>query len=155
MPTRIVFIGCDHGGVVLKDSLVQMLSGMENYKVVDMGTHGTKSVDYPDIAVAVAKEVVGTGMDPTECVGILVCGSGIGVSIAANKVDGIRCALVHDAYTARMSREHNNANMIALGERVTGSEVAKDAVKVFLEATFQEGRHTGRVRKINLIGKEL
>ncbi len=147
-------MGADHGGVVLKDSLVEMLKSMGEYDLVDMGTHGTEAVDYPDIAFSVATSVMQfSSNDPTtSCVGIVVCGSGIGVSIAANKVAGIRCALVHDAYTARMSMEHNNANMIALGERVTGSEVAKDAVRVFLGSSFQGGRHQGRVDKIDRKG---
>ena len=140
---RKIVVGADHGGVRLKDDIVAMLSG--SYEVVDKGTHGTTAVDYPNIAEAVGKEVAS---DPT-ATGILVCGSGIGISIAANKVRGIRAALVHDAYTARMSRQHNDANIICLGERVTGSEVAKDAVKVFLETNFEGGRHANRVNLIN------
>ena len=144
---RKVFIGADHGGVNLKDQLVTMLRENKEYDVEDMGTHGTVAVDYPKIAEQVAKKVSEV---PTS-VGIIVCGSGIGVSIAANKVPGIRCALVHDSYTARMSRQHNDANMIALGERVTGSEVAKEAVRIFLDTPFEGGRHANRVALIAAI----
>jgi ribose 5-phosphate isomerase B len=136
-----VIVGADHGGVRLKDELVQMLSTEEDLEIIDLGTHGTTAVDYPKVAESVGRQVAN---DPNH-VGILVCGSGIGVSIAANKVKGVRAALVHDAYTARMSRQHNDANIICLGERVTGSEVAKDAVKVFLKTSFEGGRHTNRV----------
>jgi ribose 5-phosphate isomerase B len=147
---RKIIIGADHGGVRLKDDLVAMLSASGQYDIVDKGTHGTLSVDYPNIAEAVGVEVVS---DPT-ATGILVCGSGIGISIAANKVKGIRAALVHDAYTARMSRQHNDANIVCLGERVTGSEVAKDAVKVFLETGFEGGRHANRVNLISGLEKK-
>ena len=140
---RKVVVGADHGGVGLKDQLVAMLR--DSYEIVDLGTHGNTPIDYPKIAEQVAQEVT-KGVPGTA--GILVCGSGIGVSIAANKVKGIRCALVHDAYTARMSRQHNDANIIALGERVTGVEVAKEAVKIFLETPFEEGRHANRVALI-------
>jgi len=140
---RKVVIGSDHGGVGLKDQLVAMLR--DSYEVVDLGTQGTTPIDYPKIARQVALEVVKSSPGTS---GILVCGSGIGVSISANKVKGIRCALVHDAYTARMSRQHNDANVIALGERVTGVEVAKEAVKIFLETPFEGGRHANRVALI-------
>lgn len=136
-----IIVGADHGGVRLKDEIVQMLSQDTNLKVCDLGTHGNAPVDYPNIAELVGMQVA---RDP-DVFGILVCGSGIGISIAANKVKGIRAALVHDAYTARMSRQHNNANIICLGERVIGSEVAKDAVKTFLESKFESGRHQTRI----------
>lgn len=142
---RKIIIGADHGGVRLKDDLVAMLSGSGQYEIVDKGTHGTVSVDYPNIAETVCKDVA---LDKS-ATGILVCGSGIGVSIAANKVKDIRAALVHDAYTAKMSRQHNDANVICLGERVTGSEVAKDAVRVFLDTSFEGGRHANRVNLIS------
>ena len=141
-----VIIGADHGGVRLKDELVLMLSGQ--FDVQDMGTHGTTAVDYPNVAEAVGKAVVSSNGGAA---GILVCGSGIGVSIAANKVTGVRAALVHDAYTARMSRMHNDANVVCLGERVTGSEVAKDAVNVFLSTAFEGGRHAKRVDLISAL----
>lgn len=141
---RKVIVGADHGGVGLKDHLVAMLRA--NYEIVDLGTQGTTPIDYPKIAKQVAEQVT---KSPPGTAGILVCGSGIGVSIAANKIKGIRCALVHDAYTARMSRQHNDANIIALGERVTGVEVAKEAVKLFLETPFEGGRHANRVALIS------
>jgi ribose 5-phosphate isomerase B len=140
---RKVVIGSDHGGVGLKDQLVAMLG--DSYEIVDLGTQGTTPIDYPKIAEQVASQVTRSA---SGTFGILVCGSGIGVSISANKVKGIRCALVHDAYTARMSRQHNDANVIALGERVTGVEVAKEAVKIFLETPFEGGRHANRVALI-------
>lgn len=142
---RKIIVGADHGGVRLKDDLVAMLSSTGQYKIVDKGTHGGASVDYPKIAESVCTEVSANN----DATGILVCGSGIGISISANKVKGIRAALVHDAYTARMARQHNDANVICLGERVTGSEVAKDAVRVFLESQFEGGRHANRVKLIS------
>jgi ribose 5-phosphate isomerase B len=144
---RKIIIGADHGGVRLKDDIVAMLSSSGQYDVIDRGTHGTTSVDYPNIAETVCTEVVAD----KAATGILVCGSGIGISISANKVKGIRAALVHDAYTARMARQHNDANVVCLGERVTGSEVAKDAVKVFLGTEFEGGRHANRVNLISFI----
>lgn len=140
-----IVIGADHGGVRLKDEIVKMLSADKGLQISDFGTHGSAPVDYPDIAESVGKQV---SADP-ELIGILVCGSGIGISIAANKVKGVRAALVHDAYTARMSRQHNNANIICLGERVIGAEVAKDAVNVFLHTNFEGGRHQNRVDLIS------
>ena len=145
---RKIVIGADHGGVKLKDELVLMLSQSGQYDISDIGTHGSVSVDYPNIAEAVGRAVVASNGAAS---GILVCGSGIGVSIAANKVTGVRAALVHDAYTARMSRMHNYANIICLGERVTGSEVAKDAVNVFLATSFEGGRHGKRVDLITAL----
>ena len=140
-----IVIGADHGGVRLKDEIVKMLSADKSLQISDFGTHGSAPVDYPNIAESVGKQV---SADP-EIIGILVCGSGIGISIAANKVKGVRAALVHDAYTARMSRQHNNANIICLGERVIGAEVAKDAVNVFLHTNFEGGRHQNRVDLIS------
>jgi len=138
---RRLVIGADHGGVRLKDQIVEMLTAAGTYEITDVGTHGNAAVDYPNIGETVGRKVAS---DHTLS-GILICGSGIGISIAANKVRGVRAALCHDAYTARMSREHNNANIICLGERVTGSEVAKDAVNVFLMTQFEGGRHETRV----------
>ena len=145
---RKVYIGADHGGVNLKETIVTMLKESGQYDVTDFGTNGTISVDYPDIAKKVCTSVAS---DLVNSIGILICGSGVGISIAANKISGIRCALVHDAYTARMSRQHNDANVIALGERVTGVEVAKDAVNVFLSTEFEGGRHAKRVGLISAL----
>ena len=141
-PLRIA-IGADHGGTTLKHSLVDALVAA-GHDVADHGTHGTTSVDYPDVAADVARSVAAGQAER----GVLVCGSGIGVSIAANKVPGIRAALVHDATTARLAREHNDANILCLGERTTGSVVAIDAVAAWLGAAFEGGRHQGRVDKI-------
>ncbi|KAL7716493.1 Ribose-5-phosphate isomerase B [Entamoeba marina] len=113
-----------------------------------MGTLTGDRCDYPDFAEKVAKEVVATGLK-----GILVCGSGIGISIAANKVNGVRCALCHDHYTAQMCRKHNDANIIAFGARVIGSDVAIDMVDVFLSTNFDGAQHTARVAKIHELEK--
>jgi ribose 5-phosphate isomerase B len=109
-----------------------------------MGTHGPESVDYPDFADAVAAAV----LDGRAGLGVLVCGTGIGISIAANRHPGIRCALVHDVTGARLAREHNDANVLALGARVIGTEVALDCLSAFLRTPFAGGRHERRVRKL-------
>lgn len=139
-----IMIGSDHGGFRLKSFLVHALT-LKGYDIEDMGTNTSDhSVDYPDYIAPVARAVA---KDP-EAVGIVLCGTGIGASITANKIHGIRCALVHDAYTARMAKEHNDANMIALGGRTTGEEVALDAVMTWLNAAYQGGRHQPRIDKI-------
>lgn len=136
-------IGCDHGGFELKEQIKVFVRDMGKV-VEDVGTYSTDSVDYPDIALKVAKYVLKNSVP-----GILICGSGIGMSIAANKIDGIRCALCHDAYTAEFSRRHNNANIIAFGGRTTGIEIAKQMVKIFLSTEFDGGRHQRRIDKIS------
>ena len=136
---RKIVIGSDHAGSTLKAEIAEMLKS--EFTITDVGTHGSVPVDYPNIAETVGKMVTG---EPGTT-GILICGSGIGISIAANKVKGIRAALVHDAYTARMAREHNDANIICLGQRVVGNEVAKDAVNVFLATPFAGANHARRV----------
>lgn len=142
-----VVIGCDHGGFDYKDRVVKYIREL-GHEVIDVGTFdGTTSVDYPDFAEKAANMVAKKEADR----GILICGTGIGISIAANKVNGIRCAVVHDNFTARLTRMHNDANMIAFGARVIGIEVALDIVKVFLETQFEGGRHANRVRKIQEI----
>ncbi|MFD1427226.1 ribose 5-phosphate isomerase B [Kroppenstedtia sanguinis] len=139
---RIV-IGSDHGGIHLKETVKKVLHelGME---VADVGCDGTDSVDYPDYAQPVAEKVAQGEFDR----GILICGTGIGMSIAANKVKGIRCAVVSDEYSARMSREHNQANVLALGERVVGPGLAENIVRIWLTTEFADGRHHRRVDKI-------
>ena len=117
------------------------------HNVIDLGTHSNERVDYPDFAEIVAKAVASGAAE----FGMLVCGSGIGVCMAANKIPGIRAATIHDVTSAHLSREHNDANIICLGERLIGQEVAKEALKVFLESDFQEGRHSARVQKMNRI----
>lgn len=143
-----VIIGCDHAAVPQKDEVVAMVRAA-GHEVVDKGTHGTDRVDYPDVAEAVAVEVAQAEATPRSTVGVLLCGSGIGMSIAANKVRGIRAALVHDAYTARMCRQHNDANVLCLGARTSGIEIIKEAVATFLSTDFEGGRHADRVGKIS------
>ena len=138
-----VALGADHAGVALKATLAEALSAA-GHPVLDLGTNGTASVDYPDFAAAVAAAV----LDGRARFGVLVCGTGIGISMAANRHAGIRCALVHDVTGARLSREHNDANVLALGARVIGPEVALDALKAFLATPFAGGRHERRVRML-------
>jgi ribose 5-phosphate isomerase B len=138
-----VAFGSDHAGVALKATLIEALQAA-GHPTLDMGTTGTESVDYPDFADAVAQAV----MDGRARFGVLVCGTGIGISMAANRHAGIRCALVHDMTVARLSREHNDANVMAIGARVTGPEVALDALRAFLATPFAGGRHERRVRKL-------
>ncbi len=138
-------IGADHGGVHLKAVVIRAL---ERHRIpfVDVGTNGEASVDYPDFAAKVASGVANGDFDR----GILICGTGIGMSIAANKFYGVRAALCHNTYTARMSRAHNDANILVLGERVTGVGVAEEIINVWLETDFEGGRHARRVEKIHL-----
>lgn len=138
--------GADHAGVQLKDELVAHLRDL-GHDVVDCGTHGPDRVDYPDFGEAVARKVA-TGEAE---MGLCVCGTGIGIAMAANKVPGVRAATVHDVTSARLTREHNDANVICLGERLVGPELAKDALETFLEASFEEGRHIPRVAKIDAL----
>ena len=142
----MIAIGSDHAGYKLKTEIVKLLNE-KGYQVKDLGTCDGNSVDYPDYGLAVA-EAVKSG----ECEnGIIICGTGIGISIAANKVPGIRAALCTDSFMARASREHNDANVLALGERVIGQGVALDIVDTWLKTEFQGGRHAGRVDKITSI----
>jgi ribose 5-phosphate isomerase B len=139
----LLAIGSDHGGYKLKEEIKKMLDeqGLE-YR--DFGAHSPASVDYPDIAGAVGKAVVSGECEK----GILICGTGIGISIAANKIKGVRAALCHDEFSAQMAREHNNANILALGERVTGIGLALNIVNKWLNTDFAGGRHAVRVDKI-------
>ncbi|MFZ5753239.1 MAG: ribose 5-phosphate isomerase B [Bacillota bacterium] len=121
----------------------------KKYEIKDFGTHSTDSCDYPDIALPLAQAVAAGEFDK----GILICGTGIGISIAANKVPGIRAALCHDTFSARASREHNDANILALGERVIGKGLALEIVDVWLASEFSGGRHQKRVDKIAAIEK--
>lgn len=138
-----VALGSDHAGVALKATLRQALEAA-GHPTLDLGTEGPESVDYPDFADAVAAAV----LSGRARFGLLVCGTGIGISIAANRHPGIRCALVHDMTGARLAREHNDANVLALGARVIGPEVALDAARAFLATPFAGGRHARRVRKL-------
>lgn len=139
----MISIGCDHGGLNLKENIKKYFDekGL-SYK--DFGTYDEKSCDYPDIAKKVCESVTSGESEK----GILVCGTGIGMSIAANKIDGIRAAHVTDTFSARMTKEHNDANVICLGERITGMGLALEIVEAYLNAEFQGGRHETRVKKI-------
>lgn len=142
-----IAMACDHGAIDYKDEIKKMLES-EGHEVIDCGCYSHDSVDYPDYAYRCAQLVVNKEVDR----GIVLCGTGIGISIAANKVKGIRCALCTDTTMARLTREHNNANMLALGQRTTGIEVAKDIVKTFLSTDFSNGeRHSIRIDKITEI----
>src|SRR5690625_3717458 len=116
-----------------------------NIEYVDTGCEGSGSVDYPDYALPAAERVASGEFDR----GIFICGTGIGMSIAANKVKGIRCALTHDTFSAKMTRKHNDANILAMGERVAGPGVARDVAEVFLETEFEGGRHANRLGKVD------
>ena len=144
-----IAIAADHGGFELKDSMVEYIKSLGN-EVVDLGTNSADSVDYPDYAKKVCEEIQQGNSD----LGILICGTGIGMSLAANKFEGIRAACVSDVYSAKMSRNHNNANVLCIGARVIGDEVAKLIIKTFLENGFEAGRHQRRVDKIMAFEKE-
>ncbi|WP_096203042.1 ribose 5-phosphate isomerase B [Bacillus sp. FJAT-45350] len=138
-----VVIGSDHGGFSIKEEIKALMDEM-GIKYEDVGCDCTTSVDYPDYAVPVAEKVANEEADR----GILICGTGIGMSIAANKVKGIRCALVHDLFSAKATREHNDSNVLAMGERVIGPGLAREIAKVWLETEYEGGRHANRVGKI-------
>ena len=140
----MVFIGADHGGFALKEELAGFLRDELRIDVADLGIDSKDPADYPDIAERVCGHVLGE-----RGLGILICGTGIGISIAANKVKGIRCALCSEEFSAGMARLHNDANVLALGGRTLGPELAKSIVRKFLETQFSnEERHEVRVRKI-------
>ncbi len=138
-------IGSDHGGVSLKKSVAKALTGSLN--IHDFGVYNSDAVDYPDIALKVAS-FVASGQAKK---GVLFCGTGIGMSIAANKIKGIRAALCHDEFTARLSREHNDANILVLGGRVLGQGLANAIVNVWLKTAFAGDRHQARLDKISAI----
>lgn len=139
-----VAIAADHGGYELKEALKRHFAA---YDFTDLGTNSNESVDYPDYGAALARRVAAGEFDR----GILICGSGIGISIAANKVKGIRAALCHNAYTAEMSRRHNDANVIAMGGRVVDEKTAVEMTDIFLKTEFEGGRHAARVAKISAL----
>ncbi len=143
----MIIIGCDHGAYDLKCALIDYLKE-KGKDVEDCGTYDAQSVDYPDIAEKVCKKV----LEGAEF-GILLCGSGIGISIAANKIDGIRCALLSNEYSAAKSKEHNNANVIAMGGRVLGIDLAKSILDAYMNASFEGGRHQKRIDKIHALEK--
>ncbi len=139
-----VVIGSDHGGYGLKTYLLSRLES-DGYRVDDVGTHSLDSVDYPDFADQVCKKV----KEQPETLGILICGTGVGMSISANRNYEIRAALCHDEYSARMSREHNDANVLCLGARVIGKGLAAAIVDIWLHSSFSGGRHQRRVDKFS------
>ncbi|MDR7555674.1 MAG: ribose 5-phosphate isomerase B [Armatimonadota bacterium] len=139
-----IAIGGDHAGVLLKAEIARLLLEL-GHEVRDLGTHSAEPVDYPDFCIPVAEAVARGEADR----GIIFGGTGNGEAMAANKVPGIRCAVVHDVTTARLARYHNDANMIALGARIVGSEVAKEIVRTFLTTPFEGGRHVPRLEKIH------
>ncbi len=139
-----ITIGSDHGAVELKDAVKKVLADLD-VEVDDVGTFGTDSVDYPDIAEKVCAAVTSGKSDR----GIVLCGTGIGISIAANKIHGIRCALCNDVYSAKMSRKHNDANVLAMGGRVIGYGPAEEIVRAWIATEFEGGRHERRVNKIS------
>ena len=139
-----IAIGCDHGGFELKQAVAKFLE--ENgYEYKDYGTYDTQSCDYPDIAIPVAEAVAAGEFDR----GILICGTGIGIGIAANKVKGIRAALCHDTFSAHATRQHNDSNILTMGQRVIGQGLALDIVKIWLTTEFEGGRHQKRIDKIH------
>ena len=140
-----IAIGCDHAGLEMKLAVSKHLQE-QGYVVIDCGTYSAESVDYPDIAEQVAAKVL-----EQKITGILICGTGIGISIAANKVPGIRAALCTNEYAARLARQHNDANIIALGSRILAPQYALEIIDVFVKTTFEAGRHHDRVEKIRLI----
>lgn len=145
MSSRLIALASDHGGFDLKEELKKQLEEW-GYGVLDLGTDGPHSVDYPDYAEAMAAAIRAKVAES----GVLVCGTGIGISIAANRHPDIRAALVHDATTARLSREHNDANVVVFGGRTTAAETAKECLKIFLDTAFEGGRHARRVAKMSI-----
>lgn len=144
-----IALACDHGGYNLKNKIAAYLKD-NNYEICDFGTNSKDSCDYPDYALPAAEAVAAGSCD----MGILVCSTGIGVSIVANKVPGIRCAHCQDIYCAEFTRRHNNANMLALGEKVVAESEALQIVEMFLTTEFEGGRHARRVSKISDIEKK-
>lgn len=140
------YIATDHAGVDLKDYTVKLLQ-QKGHEVIDLGPYNKERVDYPDFAIKVATSV----LDDKESQGILICGSGIGMSMTANRFRGIRAALCHDAYTAKVAREHNDANVLCFGERIIGKGVTESILDSWLCSSFQGGRHAGRIKKIEAI----
>nr|MDD6335737.1 ribose 5-phosphate isomerase B [bacterium] len=141
----MLYVGCDHAGYPLKDQLVNWLKE-QGIAFEDMGCNGLDRVDYVDYAVKVARAVA---ENPSEHRGLLVCGSGIGMSIAANKIRGIRAALCHDVYSARLTRLHNDTNILCMGARVVGIGLATDVLDMWLKTGFEGGRHAERIRMIS------
>lgn len=138
-----IAIGCDHGGYEMKELIKKHLQE-KGFDIKDFGTDSTASTDYPDFAKAVGEAVVAEEFDR----GILICGTGIGISIAANKIPGVRCALVGDCFSAKATRQHNDTNVLALGGRVLGPGLALEIVDIWIGSDFEGGRHQNRIDKI-------
>lgn len=143
-----IAIGCDHGGIDLKQDVIDYLES-RGVEILDLGTNSKESVDYPEYGKAVGEAVASKKAD----LGVLICGTGIGISLAANKVPGVRAAVVSDTFSAKMARAHNNANVLAFGARVVGPGLALELVKAWLDSEFEGGRHERRVKKIMEIEK--
>lgn len=143
MAAEIIAIASDHAGFEYKDALKRQLTEW-GYEVLDLGTDSTASVDYPDFGRRLARAVAEGKVRR----GVIICGTGIGISIAANREPKVRAALCHDATSARLARQHNDANVLALGARLVGVEVARDTLRAFLDTQFEGGRHAGRVAKL-------
>lgn len=148
METTKIYLGSDHGGFLLKKDLYAFLTE-KGYTVEDSGVFNEESSDYPDYAKSVCQKVLQNG----DSIGILVCGTGIGMSIAANKIDGIRAALCHEPLSAKLTRAHNNANVLCLGGRLIGHLMAHSIVEVFLHTSFDGGRHAHRLSLIQELEK--
>ena len=143
MQDSMIYLASDHAGCVLKELVYAHLE-VRGHRLIDLGTDGDVSVDYPDFGVKLAMAL----RDDDQAFGIAVCGSGVGISIAVNRFDWIRAALVSEVTSARLCREHNDANVLALGQRLTGIAVALDCVDTFMATAFEGGRHQGRVDKL-------
>lgn len=141
-----IVVGSDHAGPAVKDQIKQHLTEL-GHTVTDVGTNSTDSTDYPDYAAQAARLVVNGEVD----LGVLICGTGVGIGISANKVHGIRCAICSEPYSAVMARRHNNANMLAMGARVVGTDLALMIVDSFLAGQFEGGRHQRRIDKITAL----
>lgn len=140
-----VAITSDHGGITIRNEIISLMKEM-NIDYEDLGCECNTSVDYPDYAIPVAEKVTRGEVDR----GILICDTGIGMSIAANKVMGVRCALVHDLFSAKATREHNDSNILSMGERVIGPGLAREIAKVWLTTPFEGGRHEKRINKVKI-----
>lgn len=139
----MIYIGSDHGGYGLKNEILKFIKDELKLEIEDMGCYSEESVDYPFYANEVCRKVV-----ENNGIGILMCGTGIGISMSANKIDGIRCGLCSEEYSAKMTRKHNDANVLAMGGRTVGVEIAKSIVTTFLNTEFEGGRHKRRVDMI-------
>lgn len=143
-------IGCDHAGLELKNEILTLLKDL-GFECVDFGTNSPQSVDYPDFGEKVSEAVSSGGVER----GILICGTGIGMSIVANKFPHVRASLCNELFTARMSRLHNDANILVLGGRIVGKDLAKEIVRTWISTPFEGERHCLRLKKINLIEERL